>query len=204
MSRRPETMFDDDENLILPNARPTRADAVENRRLLLDTAAQLFEAQGVADVTMSAIAKAAGVGKGTLYRHFNNKTDLCHALLDQDQRALQDETLRRLRDPVHAPRDLLHWYLDRVVGFVTRNLALLCVIGDSGAPPELEHPAHIWWRQTIFGLLERMQIRGDIDYIADTLYVMIGPGTLRFQIMSQGYDTQRILDGLHTYVDRLN
>src|SRR5690606_32590114 len=79
-------------NLIMPDPRPTRADAVTNRELLLSTAPDLFERVGVDVVTMTPIAQEANVGKGTLYRHFNNKNDICQALLDQDMRDLQSRT----------------------------------------------------------------------------------------------------------------
>ncbi|MEL6216458.1 MAG: helix-turn-helix domain-containing protein, partial [Pseudomonadota bacterium] len=78
----PLIIFDDD-------GTPSRADARRNRKLLLETAQALFEANGVDAVSMTAIADAADVGKGTLYRHFPNKAALCNALLDEDMHALQ-------------------------------------------------------------------------------------------------------------------
>lgn len=52
-----------------------RADAAQNRELLLDAARHLFSQQG-ADVSMRAIAAQAGVGIATLYRHFPTREDL--------------------------------------------------------------------------------------------------------------------------------
>jgi AcrR family transcriptional regulator len=49
--------------------RPVRADARRNRDRLLEAAVRTFASDG-ADVTLDAIAKTAGVGIGTLYRHF--------------------------------------------------------------------------------------------------------------------------------------
>src|SRR3954463_5721727 len=88
-----------DDNLIFPDPRPSRADAVKNRQLLMQTAQRLFADKGVDAVTMENLADAAGVGKGTLYRHFpKGKVELCQVLIDQDQRDLQDRTLKRLRE----------------------------------------------------------------------------------------------------------
>ncbi|MEU8760069.1 TetR/AcrR family transcriptional regulator [Streptomyces sp. NPDC048659] len=53
----------------------TRADAVRNRRLLMDAAAAEFAANGM-DVSITRIATRAGVGKGTVFRHFDTKEQL--------------------------------------------------------------------------------------------------------------------------------
>jgi AcrR family transcriptional regulator len=191
-----------DDPLLLTEIRPHRADAVKNRELLVRTAAMLFAERGVDNVTMSEIAQVAGVGKGTLYRHFNNKTELAHALLDHDQRELQARTLRRLPQR-NAPIDDLRWFVEEVAGFVTRNFALLDVIGDANAPMALNQPAHFWWWQTIRALLLRCHIEGDVDYAADTLYILLSPQTIRYQTMTHNYDLPRIISGLHQTIDRL-
>ena len=59
-------------------ARPLRADAQRNRERLLDAAVRAFAQEGP-DVTLDAIAKDAGVGIGTLYRHFPTREALVEA-----------------------------------------------------------------------------------------------------------------------------
>jgi AcrR family transcriptional regulator len=63
--------------------RPMRADARRNRELLVAAAREVFSAQG-AGASMEAIAKQAGVGVGTLYRHFPNRLDLVEAVYQTD------------------------------------------------------------------------------------------------------------------------
>ena len=185
-----------DENLLLPDPRkPGRADAIQNRRLLLETARMLFATYGVSEVSMAAIAQAANVGKGTLYRHFENKSELCQALLDQEQRELQERTLERLRH-VEDPVDNLRWFILQVAAFVQEHSEMLCVEVGSEGFGSLEHPAHLWWRQTIRQLLAQLSPPGDIDYMADVLYVMLDVHTLYFQQTRLGYDMQQINDGL--------
>lgn len=190
----------DDDLIIIGEHRPTRADALKNRALLLDTAQRLFAEQGVDAVSMSAIAEAAQVGKGTLYRHFPNKTDLCMALLDKDQRDLQERTLERLRDHTCA-LDNLRWFLDETVGFLLRNQDFLGSAMSSAAG-RLQHPAHSWWRQTIRSLLGQVGVAGDLDYFADVLYVMLNIETIEFQRRVLGYDGARIRQGLLATLDR--
>lgn len=182
--------------------KPIRADAARNRRRLLDTAARLFDADGVGDVTMSAIAKDAGVGKGTLYRHFDDKADLCHALLDEDMRDFQQRTLEHIRT-CGDPLTCLRWFLREAAAYVVAHSELLRAVANEGGIDMLQHPAHVWWRQTIYGLLLQLQPTGDIDYMADALYVLLDVQTIRFQRRSQGYALERIVDGLHMTLARL-
>lgn len=62
-----------------PNARPLRADAQRNRDHLVSVARTAFAADGD-DVTLERIAKDAGVGIGTLYRHFPTRDALVEAV----------------------------------------------------------------------------------------------------------------------------
>jgi AcrR family transcriptional regulator len=179
---------------------PTRADALKNRALILKTAMQLFTEKNVHDVTMSDIAEAAGIGKGTLYRHFKDKAQLCQSMLDEDQRSLQDRSLEYFRTQGN-PLDNLGWFLVEAALFVDRNRPLLCV--SSANMMTLEHPAHWWWRQTIRGLLGQINPPGDIDYLSDVLFVMLDLNTIYFQRKNQGYSIQRVTDGLLDTLHRI-
>ena len=66
----------------VPNLSP-RKDVVRHRASLLDAAACVFAADGV-DAPLGEIAKRAGVGRGTLYRHFPERIDLIVALLNRN------------------------------------------------------------------------------------------------------------------------
>ncbi|MEP7292444.1 MAG: TetR family transcriptional regulator [Chloroflexota bacterium] len=184
-----------DDILILSSPRPSRADAIKNRELLIQTAQRLFSENGVDSVTMSDVAEAAGVGKGTLYRHFSNKTDLCRELIDQDQRDLQDRTLARLRSG-GDPLTNLEWFLREVVAFVARNRAL--AFAESSLGSLLDHPAHLWWRQTVRGLLRAVKPRINIDDAADVFFVMLDPRTIHYQMTSRSYSFEQVAEALVT------
>lgn len=191
-----------DDNLLLSPYVPSRADAVKNRALLLETAQRLFAEQGIDSVSMSAIAAEAGLGKGTLYRHFENKTQLCYALLDNDMLDLQERVLRRLQQQ-GSPYDNLAWFLEQVAVFIWRNKDLLTVrLSDDAQVSALGYPAHLWWRQTIRGLLQQINPTGDLEYRTDVLYVMLDPQTIRYQI-NMNYSLERIIDGLQSLLQRI-
>jgi AcrR family transcriptional regulator len=76
-----------------PRPRPERADAVRNRARVLAAAERLFAERGATNVSMEDVAVAAGVGKGTLYRRYPDRSALAAALLDEHERRLQERLL---------------------------------------------------------------------------------------------------------------
>ncbi len=89
----PQSAYERLEVLRGSTAPTERADAARNRAAVLDAAARLFREHGVEGVSMDAIAAAAGVGKGTLFRRFGDKAGLAVALLDTRERELQEAIL---------------------------------------------------------------------------------------------------------------
>src|SRR6201988_1809207 len=70
-----------------------RGDAARNRALLLDAARPPGGGRGGDGVTRAAVARAAGVGKGTVFRRFGSRAGLMMVLLDEDERANQQAFL---------------------------------------------------------------------------------------------------------------
>lgn len=185
---------------------PTRADALQNRADILKVARDLFEQCGIEKVSMSQIAREAEVGKGTLYRHFRNKPDLCIALLDSDQRGLQDRTIHYMRSSTEAPTSKLLWFVERLCEFTERNLDVLYEARAGrlvDATVTLDHPAHHWQWQTIVGLIRQINPSIDAEYCADVIYVMLDAGTYHFQRYVRGYTQDRILSGVIVCVQQL-
>jgi AcrR family transcriptional regulator len=91
-----------------PN-RKLRADSIRNRELLLEAATQIFSAGG-AQASLEAVARQAGVGIGTLYRHFPTREALFEAVYRHEVDHLGElaEKLARGGDPVEALRTWLH------------------------------------------------------------------------------------------------
>jgi len=85
--------FVDQRTVPLGAPRAERADAVRNRRHLLATAREMLERQGADTLTMDALAEQAGLGKGTVFRRFGTRAGIFQALLDDDERAFQEQVL---------------------------------------------------------------------------------------------------------------
>lgn len=78
-----------------PKPRRLRADAERNRQAILVAATSLFAQRGLS-VSTDEVASAAGVGIGTLYRHFPAKQDLINGVFDQQLQGVTDAALRAL------------------------------------------------------------------------------------------------------------
>ncbi len=74
--------YDDPVSTTPSGEKPLRKDAARNHAALLEAAKAAFAADGI-DVPVEEIARRAGVGVGTVYRHFPTKDDLVHAIVEQ-------------------------------------------------------------------------------------------------------------------------
>lgn len=96
--------------------RAERADAQRNRQNVLETADRLFAERGAA-VSLNEIATAAGVGAGTVYRHFPTKDALLATVLDQRLSQLGEygERALAMADPGEAFRRYLRFITDQAL-----------------------------------------------------------------------------------------
>ncbi len=99
-----------------------RSDAARNRAAVLTAAARLFAEHGVDAVSMDQVAAAAGVGKGTIFRRFGDKSGLAVALLDSRESELQEAILHGPpplgpgADPPQRLEAFFQAYLDYLLG----------------------------------------------------------------------------------------
>jgi AcrR family transcriptional regulator len=117
------------------DARPLRVDAQRNRDRLLETAVRALSHDGP-DVTLDAIAKAAGVGIGTLYRHFPTREALVEATYRNELARLCDAAADLLQ--TMPPDEATRTWMDRFVEYMTTKRgmadALRAVIASGGNP----------------------------------------------------------------------
>lgn len=109
--------------------RPLRADAQRNIDSLLDAAKSVFGTSGV-DAPAKEIADLAGVGVGTLYRHFPKRSDLVRAVFQHEVDACADAASALAAE--HEPVDALEKWLHRYTEFLAtkRGLASALHSGD--------------------------------------------------------------------------
>ncbi|MBZ6473027.1 TetR/AcrR family transcriptional regulator [Streptomyces griseocarneus] len=154
-----------------PLAPSLRSDARRNRELVLQAARSAFEEAGLA-VPLGEIARRAGVGTGTVYRHFPSKEALFRATV-VDRVQLFTDTAREL---THAddPGAVFFRYLAAVVRLSVRNKGLCDALEGSLEPsPGVEEG----FREALTILLERAQqavaVRKDVT-IDDVMALLMG------------------------------
>lgn len=155
--------------------RKPRADSERNRERLLLAAAEVFRVGG-GQASLEAVARTAGLGIGTLYRHFPTREALFEAAYRREVEQLADlaETLNGEADPVEALRRWMHANI-RLIATKKGMLTALAVAVDSSS----ELYAYSFQRLTgaIGVLLDRAvaagAIRGDIG-ASDLLHSLIG------------------------------
>ena len=155
-------------------ARPQRADALRNRARILGAAENVFAVEGI-DVPVDLIAEKAGVGVGTLYRHFPTKEKLCEAvLLDRllaltvDARALADAD-----DPKAAFFGFLTHFVEE--GAAKRDL-IVAVMGAGMEHDEFSEAVKGDLNDAIGVLLQRAQAVGAVrpDVRPDAVLALLG------------------------------
>jgi AcrR family transcriptional regulator len=197
-------------------ARVERRDARENRLLLLEVAKRLFDEQGVAATTMKQIASAAGVGKGTLYRHFADKGELCRAMIREDVAVFQERVGAQIADgqQISSPLKRLELLIAERIRLAERHLPLFAAIEEatSGIQEQARRfrgPFTAWTHGQIVRLLNEGIAQAevaplDVAYIADVLLAAMSPGLLHYQRHECGYSTERIIAGMQRlFVDCL-
>jgi AcrR family transcriptional regulator len=181
---------------MLEPVRHERADAARNRATILAAAEALVAERGVGCVTMDQVARAAGVGKGTLFRHFGDRCGLMRALLDERERSFQEGFIRGAAPlgPGAPPRE-------RLVAFGERMLEHIEIQGDllaaaEGPPGErLRHNVYAAYRAHVAALLEASGYAGDIGYLADVLLGALTAELVLFQRREMAIAPDRLKAG---------
>ncbi len=176
-----------------PSSVRKRADARRNEKTLLDAAAAVFVTSGV-EAPVRDIAAAAGVGMGTIYRHFPTRADLIIAVYRHQVEACAaagPELLARVESPYAA---LAQW-IELFVDFLVTKHGLAAVMrADNDGFAAL----HSYFLDRLVPvcaqLLEAAARAGEIGPSVDALELMRGVGNLCVSISTDGsYDARRLV-----------
>jgi AcrR family transcriptional regulator len=157
------------------DGRKPRADAQRNRERILEVAKQAFTRSG-ADTSLDDIAKQAGVGPGTLYRHFPTREELLKAVYRNqlENLAAAGEKFAETMPPVEALRAWLLLFVDAVAAKQIIAPALNTLVGDHKKVFEASYAqVHEAIRRLVKRAVKSGDIRKDLDP-SDLLRVLVG------------------------------
>jgi AcrR family transcriptional regulator len=143
-----------------------RADAKRNYDRLVEAAREVFREQGY-DASLDEVAKRAGVGPGTLYRHFPNRDALLDAIM-QVWVARVHDTVEKALAFEGSPRDLLLGWFQEYVRLISMHRGgpakITSAMGDPDSPIHTKcqvlRDAH---GRVIAALREQKALRDDVD-----------------------------------------
>jgi AcrR family transcriptional regulator len=155
---------------------------------------------------MHAIAHAAGVGQGTLYRRYTNKGDLCFDLIKESAESLVADVNAFLqREADHPALSRLDGVLERVIAFTEEKLSMMSAIREAycgeNRHMQFANPYYLWIHGCISALFSEAVAQGDIAPLdpvitTDTLLGALAPQLYEFQRQERGMAPEEILAGL--------
>jgi AcrR family transcriptional regulator len=157
-------------------ARPQRADAARNRARVLEVAYDTFAAEGLS-VPIDEIARRAGVGAGTVYRHFPTKEALFRAVIEDQIQRLVDNGYALLESA--GPGEALFSFLHSMVlqwGAADRGLAdALAGVGIdiASAVPDAEDAFYAVLGELLRAAQEAGTARKDLD-VREVKTILVG------------------------------
>jgi len=158
-----------------PPRRKTRTDAQRNRERILEVAKQAFTRSG-ANTSLDDIAKQAGVGAGTLYRHFPTRDELLVAVYrtEVERLAAAERKFAQAMPPMEALRAWMLLFVDYIATKKIIAPALNALVGDSS---KVFEASYTQVQEAIRALAKRAiksgDVRKDLDPI-DLLRALIG------------------------------
>jgi len=141
-------------------ARKPRADALRNRERVLEAAKAVFSAGG-ANASLEAVALRAGVGIGTLYRHFPTREALYEAVYRREVEQLGDLAEQLKSDP--NPVDALRRWLRSTVAFVATKKGMMAALALAAhGSAELNNYSRERLTKAVGALLDRAVAAGEV------------------------------------------
>lgn len=182
-----------------------RADAARNRGRLLDVAARLVAERGAQNVTMDEVAAGAGVGKGTVFRRFGDRSGLMRALLDHAERAFQQAFLTGPAPlgPGAAPAERLRAFGSAAIEHRLRYRDLYLAAEQPPADRFANDPPRELLARHVATLLDAAGTTGDIELLAESLLAYLDIALISHLSTRRGMSARRIAAGWTQLVDRI-
>ncbi|GIG70993.1 TetR family transcriptional regulator [Phytomonospora endophytica] len=184
--------------------RPERPDAARNRAKILAAAGEIVRARGVDGLAMADVAAAAGVGVGTLYRRFGDRSGLAYALIDGRERHFQAAFLEGPPPlgPGAPARDRVRAFLHALVDRTAEQLDLL-LMAETATPSARFGGAYAAYHAHLSMLITEAAPGADAGFLADALLAPTAAPLFAHRTREGGWTTERVTSGFDELLDGL-
>ncbi|MFX3635033.1 MAG: TetR/AcrR family transcriptional regulator [Candidatus Pristimantibacillus sp.] len=191
-----------------------RRDVIKYRRTILQSAEALFLEHGVDKVTMRNIATTAGIGQGTLYRHYAHKGEICQDLMKGSSEEFiaevsdyldnnnGDSLQKQLQETVHYCVD----FIDKHSNWLVYIQAPSC---EERQQMMYQSPIYVFLYQKFYKLIEEVQSHDeskdkDTGFRVDAMLASIAPEFYVFTKENRGLNKNEIIQKVvRLYIDPL-
>lgn len=147
----------------------------ETRQAIMQAAVTLFSEKGFEKTSIEELAKAAGIGKGTIYGYFQTKSDILHAFCEDELETLHVELTTNADKEIPILQQMVSIYMSEF-NQITQNREFARIFMQQTAfPRDVDMEKHLAnednYFKLLFPLLEKAQERGELRRDIDLLYI---------------------------------
>jgi AcrR family transcriptional regulator len=145
----------------------------ETRRAIMQAAITLFSEKGFERTSIEELAKAAGIGKGTIYGYFQTKSDILHAFCEDELECLHQELTSNADKEIPILQQMVSIYMSEFRQITENREFARLFMQQTAFPRDVDLERHLEHENNYFSLLfpllekarERGELRNDLDLL---------------------------------------
>jgi len=147
----------------------------ETRQAIMQAAVTLFSEKGFEKTSIEELAKAAGIGKGTIYGYFQTKSDILHAFCEDELESLHEELTTNADREIPILQQMVSIYMSEFRQITQNREFARLFMQQTAFPRDIDLEKHLAnednYFKLLFPLLEKAQERGELRRDVDLLYI---------------------------------
>lgn len=147
----------------------------ETRRAIMQAAMRLFSEKGFEKTSIEELARAAGIGKGTVYGYFPTKSDILHAFCEDEFECLRQELTANADQEVPILTQMVRIYMAEFMKITENREFARIFMQQTAFPRDVDLQRHLAHEDNyfalLFPLLEKAQERGELRRELELLHI---------------------------------
>lgn len=147
----------------------------ETRKAIMQAAITLFSEKGYEKTSIEELAKAAGIGKGTIYGYFQTKSDILHAFCEDELECLHQELTANADKEIPILQQMVSLYMSEFRQITENREFARLFMQQTAFPRDVDLDRHLVhednYFKLLFPLLEKAQDRGELRNDVELLYI---------------------------------